>query len=198
MWKLHQKKILQNSQFQRLEDVGCRSRHGTQGHPKWSRSPEQVRITDRIPTWLPIWIPLIICWMAKFLLNRSICKWTLFHCLLRPTAETGKDMPLQAIAVTCRWSSAGAQLQWLNASLSGVTDEHLLLKSHLQDVFSGRLPGCRCCFSTYRSVVTWRNALDVSGDYYIISSFDCFTNFRAFLTIYNLEPASFQDVAIPR
>ena len=44
-------------------------------------------------------------------------------------------MPSQNIAVTCRWSSAGAQLQWLNASLSSITDEHLLLKSHLQDVF---------------------------------------------------------------
>jgi len=35
--------------------------------------------------------------------------------------------------VQSRWSSAGAQLQWLNASLSSITDEHLLLKSHLQE-----------------------------------------------------------------
>lgn len=35
--------------------------------------------------------------------------------------------------VQSRWSSAGAQLQWLNASLSGITDEHLLLKSQLQE-----------------------------------------------------------------
>ena len=151
------KKILQTSQFQRLEDVRCRSRHGTprtskveqksragaknRPHPEHGSNMDSVDMLDGQ-----------ISAASGAFANEQF-----FHCLLRPTAETGKDMQKTChCCPICRWSSAGAQLQWLNASLSSITDEHLLLKSHLQDVFSGRLPaGCRCCcFSTYRSVVT--------------------------------------------
>ena len=89
----------------KMSDVGVVTE--PQGHPKWSRSPEQVPKTDRIPSMAPIWIPLI-CWMAKFLLLQEHLQMNnFFIAYWDPQLRREKTCKKHAIAVP----SAGGVVQ---------------------------------------------------------------------------------------